>query len=115
MSGNQGTVFIDEIPTSIIEGLAAGAENENEESAGETINFLQAPSMQRLNHRLLQNNQGIGNQLQNWMLQLLSGFLSLGYENLEIRNNISGKLLQAMEQGFHIINWNVRRAALQTA
>jgi hypothetical protein len=49
VSGNQGTVFIDEIPTTSIEGDAVGAENENGEPAGETINFLQGPSMRRLN------------------------------------------------------------------
>jgi hypothetical protein len=48
------------------------------------------------------------------MLQLQSGFLSLRRENVEIRNNIAG-ILQAMERGFHIINGNVRRAALQPA
>ncbi|KAI2497397.1 hypothetical protein MHU86_17108 [Fragilaria crotonensis] len=71
-------------------------------------------SMRRLNQRLLQNNQASGDQLQNWMLQLQSGFLSLRRENIEIRNNIAG-MLQAMERGFHIINGNVRRAALQPA
>ncbi|KAI2490022.1 hypothetical protein MHU86_24566 [Fragilaria crotonensis] len=48
------------------------------------------------------------------MLQLQSGFLSLRRENVEIRNDIAG-ILQAMERGFHIINGNVRRAALQPA
>ncbi|KAI2509491.1 hypothetical protein MHU86_4868 [Fragilaria crotonensis] len=114
VSGNQGKVFIDEIPTTSIEGDAVGAENENGEPAGETINFLQGPSMRRLNQRLLQNNQASGDQLQNWMLQLQRRFLSLRRENVEIRNDIAGKL-QAMERGFHIINGNVRRAALQPA
>jgi hypothetical protein len=115
VSGNQGTVFIDEIPTTSIEGPLAGVENENGESAGETNNFLQGPSsIQRLNQRLLQNNQASGDQLQNWMLQLQSGFLSLRRENVEIRNDIAG-ILQAMDRGFNIINGNVRRAALQPA
>jgi hypothetical protein len=66
LSGNQGTVFTDEIPTTSIEGPPAGVEtNEIGLSAGETINFPQGPSMQRLDQRLLQNNQASGNHLQN--------------------------------------------------
>ena len=83
VNGNQGTVFIDEIPTTSIEGSAVGAENKNGEAVcGETIHFLQRPSMQQLNQRLLQNYQASGNQLHNWMLQMQSGFLSLQHENI---------------------------------
>ena len=90
VSGNQGTVFIDEIPTTSIEGPPAGVEtHENGVSAGETLNFLQGPSMQRLNQRLQQKDQASGDHLQNWMLQMQSGFLSLRRENVEIRNDIA--------------------------
>ncbi|KAI2508144.1 hypothetical protein MHU86_6317 [Fragilaria crotonensis] len=62
--------------------------------------------------RILENNQISGDKLQNWMLQLQSGFMSLRRENVELRSEIAG-IMQAMERGFQIVNGNMRRMALQ--
>lgn len=105
VSGNQGTVFIDEIPRlqeedQVNDNVGAGAAG-----VGVVDNTFNA--------RLFQStNQAGGDQFQNWMLQLQSGFLSLRRENMELRSEIAGIAI-AMERGFHVVNGNVRRIALQ--
>ncbi|KAI2497781.1 hypothetical protein MHU86_16723 [Fragilaria crotonensis] len=110
VSGNQGTVFIDEIPRlPDLDGFAAGANNNNVDDNGGALQGLNA---RRLNMQILENNQISGDKLQNWMLQLQSGFMSLRRENVELRSEIAG-IMQAMERGFQIVNGNMRRMALQ--
>ena len=113
ISGSQGTVFIDEIPR-----LAEEDVNDNN-GGDDAIGAAAGRQEERLNNetnmRVLRNNQGSGgDQLQNWMLQLQSGFLSLRRENVELRSEIAG-LVVAMERGFQTVNGNVRRIALQPA
>ncbi|KAI2494677.1 hypothetical protein MHU86_19856 [Fragilaria crotonensis] len=99
VSGNQGTVFIDEIPRlPDLEGFAAGANNNNVDDNGGALQGLNA---RRLNMRILENNQISGDKLQNWMLQLQSGFMSLRRENVELRSEIAG-IMQAMERDFKL-------------
>ena len=106
VSGNQGIVYIDEIPrNNDVNDTAANADGGND---GADV------GNQALHMRLLDNNRISGDALQNWMLQLQSGFMSLRRENLELRNEISAMTL-SMERGFQIVNGNVRRVALQPA
>lgn len=107
VSGNQGTVYIDELPP-----IPGGLVVENNGAPDTAMNVLEGREMRALNLRILNNNEASGNQLQNWMLQMQSGFMTLRRENIELRNEMSAMML-AMERGFHIVNGNVRRVALQ--
>ena len=107
VSGDQGTVYIDEL-----QPMPGGLVVENNGAPDAAMNVLDNGVMRDLNVRMLNNNQASGNQLQNWMLQLQSGFMTLRRENIELRNEISAMML-AMERGFHVVNGNVRRVALQ--
>jgi hypothetical protein len=52
--------------------------------------------------------------MQNYMLQLQSGIMSLQRENIELRNEIEW-LNSGMERGFATINGNIKRVAMQPA
>jgi hypothetical protein len=92
VSGDQGTVYIDELPA--IETIDAGGGQEG----------------QQQHDRL--SNRPSGDQLRNQMLQLQSGILSLRRENIELRNDIAALKL-IIESGFATVNGNVRRVAIQ--
>ncbi len=121
VSGNQGTVFIDEIPrpsdnvdgTTTASGDNDGGERQRQQGGRISDDATRSGTI-ALNMRILQNHRVGGNALQTWMLQLQSGFMSLRCENLELRNEISSLML-SMERGFQIVNGNVRRVALQPA
>jgi hypothetical protein len=107
VSGDQGTVYIDEL-----QPMPGGVVVENGGPPDAAMNVLDIGAMRDLNVRMLNKNQASGNQLENWMLQLQSGFMTLRRENIELRSEISAMML-ALERGFHIVNGNVRRVALQ--
>ena len=100
VSGDQGTVYIDELPA--IDAIDTGG---GQDAAGQ---------QQDLSMRILGNNRPSGDQLRNHMLQLQSGILSLRRENIELRNDIAALKL-TIESGFATVNGNVRRVALQPA
>jgi hypothetical protein len=95
VSGDQGTVFMDEIP---LVGEEGG----------------QQPQEHELSMRILENNRTGSDQIRNHMLHLQSGILSLRRENIELRNDIASLKL-ALEQGFATVNGNVKRVAIQPA
>jgi hypothetical protein len=111
VSGNQGTVFIDEIPRLPMPDVDGTANNNMDNGAALQGGLNNART---LNMRILENNQASGDKLQNWMLQLQSGFMSLRRENVELRSEIAA-LSQAMDRGFQVMNGNMRRIALQPA
>ncbi len=121
VSGNQGTVFIDEIPrppdnvdgTTTASGDNDGGEQQRQQG-GRISDDATRSGTTALNMRILQNYCVGGDALQTWMLQLQSGFISLRRENLELQNEISSLML-SMERRFQIVNGNVRRVALQPA
>jgi hypothetical protein len=117
VSGNQGTVYIDEIPPMVTNEndgggtpAAAAATGPGGIVVGDGADVVG----QKLNRRLLDNNHSnaTGDQLQNWILQLQSGLLTLRRENIELRNELSA-MMMAMERGFSVVNGNVRRVAMQ--
>ena len=103
VSGDQGTVYIDEIPIG-----AAPIDADVDIAAG---------GGEQLNMRILENTRTFGgDQMRNYMLQLQSGMLSLRRENIDLRNEIERRferLTQGMDRGFATVNGNVRRVAMQ--
>ena len=97
VSGDQGAVYIDELPLTVVD-VGAGGEAQEPDA----------------NVRIYENNRTGGDHIRNHMLQLQSGIFSLRRENLELRNDIAA-LKQFMESGFATINGNVRRVAIQPA
>jgi hypothetical protein len=107
VSGDQGTVYIDELAGAQVVGGGGVAEGgaEAQHEGGDEV----------LNHRLLENNRTAGgDQLRNMLLQLQSGILGLRRENIELRSDMAG-MMQAMTRGFEIVNGNLRRVSMQTA
>jgi hypothetical protein len=121
VSGNQATVFIDEIPRppDNVDGTTTASDDNDggerqRQQGGQISDDATRSGTTALSMRILQNHRVGGDALQTWMLQLQSGFMSLRRENLELRNEISSLIL-SMERGFQIVNGNVRRVALQSA
>jgi hypothetical protein len=120
VSGNQGTVFIDEIPWphDNVDGTTTASDDNDggerqRQQGGRISDDATRSGTTALNMRILQNHRVGGDALQTWMFQLQSGFMSLRRENLELRHEISSLML-SMERGFQIVNGNVRRVvALQ--
>ena len=97
VSGDQGAVYIDELP------LAAESAEAQEPDA---------------NVRIYENNRTSGDHLRNHMLQLQSAIFGLRRENNELRNELRNDiaaLKQFVDRGFSTINGNVRRVAIQPA
>jgi hypothetical protein len=99
VSGDQGMVYIDEIPIGAPIDIAAGGDAQPT-AGGDDVTMSGAA-------RTLG-----GNQMRNYMLQLQSGILSLRRENIELRNEME-RLHQGMERGFATINGNIKRVAMQ--
>ena len=100
VSGDQGMVYIDEIPIGAPIDIAAGGDAQPT-AGGDDVTMSGARTLG-------------GNQMRNYMLQLQSGILSLRRENIELRNEME-RLHQGMERGFATINGNIKRVAMQPA
>jgi hypothetical protein len=100
VSGDQGMVYIDEIPIGAPIDIAAGGDAQPM-AGGDDVTMSGARTLG-------------GNQMRNYMLQLQSGILSLRRENIELRNEME-RLHQGMERGFATINGNIKRVAMQPA
>jgi hypothetical protein len=119
VNGNQGTVFIAEIPRppDIVDGTTtASGDNDggerHQQQGGRISDDATRSGTTALNMQILQNHRVGDDALQTWMLQLQSGFMSLRRENLELQSEISSLML-SLERGFQIVNGNVRKVALQ--
>jgi hypothetical protein len=96
--GNQGAVYIDELPFAA--EFEAGAEAQEPDA----------------NVRIYKDNRTSGDHLRNHMLQLQSASFSLQRENIELRNELRNDiaaLKQFVDTGFSTINESVRRVAIQ--
>jgi hypothetical protein len=66
---------------------------------------------------ILDNNR-FGNQLRNWFLQLQSGMMTLRRDQINMRNEMKTEIAgvkQGMEQGFEIVNGNMKQYAMQAS
>ena len=73
VNGNQGSVYLDELPQ-----IPGGLVEESNGAPNEAMNVIDDREMRRLNLQMLSNNhEASRNQLQNWMLQIQSGFMIL--------------------------------------
>ena len=103
ITGDQGTVYIDEIPiVAPVDPVEIGAGGGD----GEQINV-----------RVFDNTQTLGgDQMRNYIFQLQSGIMSLRRENIELRTEFERRidvLSQVVERGFATVNGNIRRVAMQ--
>jgi hypothetical protein len=105
ISGNQGTVYIDEIPIVAapvvvdIAGTGGGGDGK------------------QINMRVFDNTRTLGgDQMRNYILQL-HAIMSLRRENIELRTEFERRfdvlLSQFVERGFAPVNGNIRRVAMQ--
>jgi len=99
VSGDQGTVFIDELVAAVPTEEGGGHQQDQQDG---------------LNSRILENstNRSGGDQVRSYMLHLQSSVMSLRREHIELRSDIAN-LKQVVERGFATVNGNIKRVAMQ--
>jgi hypothetical protein len=99
VSGDQGTVFIDELVAAVPTEEGGGQRQDQQDG---------------LNSRILENstNRSGGDQMRSYMLHLQSSVMSLRREQIELRSDIAN-LKQFVERGFATVNGNIKRVAMQ--
>ncbi len=130
VSGAEGTVYIDELMGDVAFGVPGdagagggavagrGVDDEGK-AAGVPAGKDERRRLQgrQLNMQIFDNNR-FENQHRNWFLQLQSGMMSLRRDQINMRNDMKTEISgvkQCMEQGFEIVNGNMKQYAMQAS
>jgi Transcriptional activator of glycolytic enzymes len=113
ISGDQGTVYMDELPMVGVDDQVAAVPGNNPDGgdrAGGAVAAVGAAPRNSdvVGNRLLDGHGRSGDQMRNWMLAVQSGIHSLRRENVEIKGAMAS-LSTTVERGFSIVNGNIRR------